>query len=117
MPLRPPPADPRDPRLDLFRDRVGVLTVDGARVGEVLLRRQVFTPRIGGLLWWSRWSDPLETIEEWVALDDGRDEDALILPEHLDVLIEQWASGTVEALGQKFRVEWRAHRDRAPGTP
>ncbi|NHT17074.1 hypothetical protein [Cellulomonas sp. IC4_254] len=94
-----------------------MLTVDGARVGEVLLRRQVFTPRVGGLLWWSRWGDSVETIEERVVLDDGRDEDALILPANLDAVIGQWASGAVEALGQKFRVEWVARDDREPGAP
>lgn len=106
MPLKPPPADPHDPRLDPFRGRAGVLTVDGVRVGEVLLQRMVYTPRVGGLLWWSRWGEPVETIEEWVALDDGRDEDAFVLGQNLDAVIGQWASGTVEALGQKFRVEW-----------
>jgi hypothetical protein len=106
MPRMPPPADPRDPRLNDLRDREGVLFSDGVRVGVVVLRSMVFTPSTGGLLWWRRWGAPVETIEEFVALDDGPDQDALVLPANLPAVIGQWEAGFVEALGRRFRVEW-----------
>lgn len=106
MPRRPSPADPRDPRLEHLRDRSGVLISDGVRVGVVELRSMVFAPSTGGFLWWRRWGTPVETIEEYVALDDGPDEDALVLPANLPAMIGQWEAGFVEALGRTFRVEW-----------
>jgi hypothetical protein len=97
---------PRDPRLDNLRNRSGVLISDGVRVGTVELRSTFFTPTSGGFLWWRRWGATAETIEEYVALDDGPDEDALVLPANLPAMIDQWEAGSVEALGRTFRVEW-----------
>lgn len=106
MPRRPPPAAPRDPRLDYLRNRSGVLISHGVRVGTVELRSTVFTPSTGGFLWWRRWGAPAETMEEYVALDDGPDEDALVLPVNLPAMIGRWEAGCVEAFGRTFRVEW-----------
>lgn len=108
MPWSPPSDDvlPQDPRLDPYRDRAGVLLVDGVEVARLYLGTGPFWTRTGGHLWWSRWSAPAEAVEGHVLWADGGRTEWFATGDELARDLAEWEVGTFSQEGTAYRVVW-----------
>ncbi|MCZ4499975.1 MAG: hypothetical protein JWQ74_2530 [Marmoricola sp.] len=106
-----------DPRLDPFRGRAGVLSLDGTEVGHVLVETDFGATRSGGALWWSRW-EPGEFAVVVTRIGTELGEDLWLMPEQLDGPVTRWAAGEHDHAGTTYAVTWldeagsdQAHRE------
>jgi hypothetical protein len=108
MPWNPPSQDvpPHDERLDPFMDRAGILTAGDVEVGTVVVAAETWWTRVGGHLWWSRWSAPQEVLRGSVRWADGQVADRLSAGEQLEDDLREWPAGRFTHAGTAYRVVW-----------
>lgn len=110
-------APAHDPRLDPYRGRAGVLSLEGADVGHVLVETDVAQLKAGGMLWWSRWEPPQECAIVSLHLDGDVLDGLTHVQDDLTDRIAQWDRG-VDERGPTYQVRWledaeseRVHRE------
>lgn len=103
-----------DPRLDLFRGRAGVLSLDGADVGHVLVETDLVAHLEGGRLWWRRWGATEEFALVSARIDDGGYDGDMLMPDELDGPTTRWALGEFDHGSTTYAVRWldQAESDR-----
>ena len=110
-------ADERpDPRLDPYRNRVGILALDGATDGHVLVETAFGQFKTGGALWWTRWADPVEFTVVAVIIDGELVADGeTAAGDQLDEQLARWDAGAHVVGPATYRVTWldQAESDRA----
>ncbi|MEO3938213.1 hypothetical protein V3N99_15855 [Dermatophilaceae bacterium Soc4.6] len=74
-----------------YDGRVGVLSSPGTDepAGHVLVESVVYWRRLGGMLWWQRWGEPLPTAAVTRTLH-GDVDDWLIEGEELGSTVQEW---------------------------
>ena len=94
-----------DPRLDPFRERVGLLTRAGEEAGQVYVRSEAIAWRESGHLWWTRWKKPVEVAHLFVYLI-GEFNDAVLFQDELHDWVANWQADQFEWLGEMLEVRW-----------
>ena len=94
-----------DPRLDGYRDRVGLLHRGSALAGKLLVETEPYWEQVGGHLWWRRWSEAHEAVHGWLNLVDGDlRTDFLLVGEDLDEEVAAWRQGRFRHAGEVLAV-------------
>ncbi|WIY05068.1 hypothetical protein QRX60_14950 [Amycolatopsis mongoliensis] len=107
MPWRPSSWDAvPGRRFDPYRERAGRLFTDEGEAGFVFVRLSPAVAQIGGALWWRRWSEPFEQVEEYYWLADGGFADTVTDAGDLADEVRDWGSGRMSVAGETCRVEW-----------
>lgn len=106
MPLRPDFSQHRpDPRLDLYRDRVGRLYRAEDEVGSVLVLVEPWSMTVGGHLWWRRWGPSRDVLWEHTVVD-GNFSDTFVPEDATDEVLAFYDSGRFDYYGEAMRVVW-----------
>lgn len=106
MPRRPDFSQHQpDPRLDRYRERVGVLCRDQVEVGWVLVKVEPYSERSGGHLWWSRWESARDVLWLWT-LVDGKFSDTYLADEGVDKELADYDAGRFGYYGEVLGVVW-----------
>jgi hypothetical protein len=117
--VRPQAADEApDPRLDPYRDRAGVLSLDGVPVGHLLVETDYGVFKAGGALWWTRWAPPVECAVVALLVDGELVDGQTFAGDDLDEQLVAWARGTHVLGSTPYTVTWldgvesdRVHRE------
>ncbi|MEU6264291.1 hypothetical protein [Saccharopolyspora shandongensis] len=72
----------------------------------MFVRLSRWVAQIGGALWWRRWSEPFEKVEEYYLLTGDRFADTVTDADDLGDEVLDWASGRLCLAGETYRVEW-----------
>lgn len=106
MPWRPSMTYEQNPRLDPYRHRAARFTDGAGRRGRFYVQPDGVAHKIGGHLWWTRWSPPQEMVALWVETADGYDTDAWILPDDLHDELSAWDREEFQFLGETYQLTW-----------
>ncbi|WP_229068925.1 hypothetical protein [Actinoplanes sp. DH11] len=107
VPFHPAPGRAeRDPRFDAYRERAGRLSAHGGPFGLLYLRFDTYWHRLGGNLWWRRWSEPRELVTGYVAVSHGGFDDFVQDAATLADELEHWRRGLFPYRGEMLDVEW-----------
>lgn len=107
MPWRPSFDGSRDPQLDAFRERAGRLTDDEGSRGWVFVRPWVTARKVGGYLWWQRWSPQSEVSAGYVVMDDDdMPDDWVDQPEDVARELANWSTDRFRWRGVEYFVSW-----------
>lgn len=117
MPWSPPQdagpgGEPSHPALE-FGDRAGRLLDADAPGALIFLAVETHWERVGGHLWWSRWSAPREVIRAVLQDEAGRATSWVISGEDLETAYRDWRAGTFRHGGQTRPVVWLDQEDSA----
>jgi hypothetical protein len=107
--MRPPtdPPVPRDPRLDPYRERGGLLFRGDDQVAALYVRVEAWWRQVGGFLWWRKWSAPTEGLTGFLQLADGDFDDFVIFDaDELADELAAWNSDRFAYRGETLRVRW-----------
>lgn len=103
-----------DPRLDGYRNRVGLLHRGATLAGKVLIKSDSSCQQVGGFLWWRRWSDSYEIVHVWLNLIAGDVRtDSLVGPQYIDEDVADWREGRFRYIGEALAVTWLSEAESA----
>jgi hypothetical protein len=111
MPWTPPSDDrpPLNPRAEACRDQAARLH-RGRRSVVLYCRVDTEWTRLGGHLWWRRWSAPRYRLEQhW--LEDGESNNFVTSGEALERALDDLDRGLYVLQGESWRVQWLDEHD------
>ncbi|GAA1121692.1 hypothetical protein [Citricoccus alkalitolerans] len=116
MPWNPPAMSEAEevphPHLGPYRRRAGRITAPDGSTGLIYINVSVICTRLGGHLWWRRWSAPQEFVMLFVDCPDGLFDDAWLDGEDLMSEIDTWQRGEFHGHPYRddeptwYRLEW-----------
>ncbi len=96
-------AEP-DPRLDPVRDRAARLEKAGELAGHVLVETDYLANQAGGVLWWRRWSRPVEYAVVLARIGEETSE-AAVGNDDLGI-VAAWAADGFTHAGTTYEMVW-----------
>jgi hypothetical protein len=108
VPWRPAADGPirRDPRLDPFRERAGLLYRDDELVATLYLRVEVCWWHTGGHLWWRTWSEAKEQVHGFVLTPAGAFDDFVDFAGEVYDELPDWVNNRFDYRGETLAVQW-----------
>jgi hypothetical protein len=103
-----PPQHPRDPRLDPYRDRTGLLTDEaGTEFATVFVRVETWWTQVGGFLWWRKWASPRD-VPQVFYLIGGHFEDSISRAGTIEQDLADWSRGVFRYQSQVLQFAYVA---------
>jgi hypothetical protein len=83
-----------------------VLFQQNKQIGILYLRVETWWRRVGGCLWWRRWSEPGEAVHGYIAFTNGAFDDFVEDADTLADESEDWRCGRFPYRGGALHVRW-----------
>ncbi len=96
----------RNPRLDRYWNRAGVVSDGDRQLSTVFVEISSFVTQLSGHLWWKRFGEPYEFIILHERMADGFITDHFLMSDSLDEYLDAWDENTFWDMGEPRDVRW-----------